>query len=102
MVMFTQVIEFDTARIDEVRALADRFREERMAAGGDGAPVRVMLTADRDRPHHYLNVVQFPSYDAAMANSDHPLTQKFAAEMTALCDGPPEFHNLDVIDGWET
>jgi len=31
-----------------------------------------------------------------MKNNDDPQTQDFAAKMMQLCDGPPEFINLDV------
>jgi hypothetical protein len=34
----------------------------------------------------------------AMENSDLPITQEFSAKMMALGDGPPTFHNLDVIE----
>jgi len=32
-----------------------------------------------------------------MANSKLPETSEFAAQLAALCDGPPSFRNLDVI-----
>lgn len=91
---FVQIIEFKTARIDEVEALID----ERRAAGqgASGAPTRATMTADRDRPGYYLALIEFPSYDAAMENSGRPETAEMAARMAALCDGPPTFYNLDV------
>lgn len=96
---FVQIIEFSSSQFDEVRKIGDEFRAKR-AAEGTGGPVTGFITEDRDRPGHYLNVVEFPSYEAAMENSNHPLTQEFAQRMSALCDGPPTFHNLEVIDRW--
>jgi hypothetical protein len=33
---------------------------------------RFALTADRDRPDSYLQIVEFPSFETAMANSELP------------------------------
>jgi hypothetical protein len=33
-----------------------------------------------------------------MENSNLPVTQEFAKRMMALCDGPPTFYNLDVVE----
>ena len=59
------------------------------------------VTADQDRPGHYYTVVEFDSYDAAMKNSARPETSEFATRMAALCDGPPTFRSLNLIDTWE-
>ena len=96
MAGFVQIIEFDTSHIDEVRMLGEKFAEERQAEGLAMA-VKATVTADRDRPNHYLNIVEFPSYEVAMQNSGRPATGEFAARLADLCDGPPTFHNLDVI-----
>lgn len=97
---FVQIIEFSTSRIDDIRALGESFRAER-GASGDTPPVRRgTITADRDRPGHYLNIVEFDSYEAAMANSDRPETSEFAAKMAKLCDGPVTFRNLDLVEVW--
>jgi hypothetical protein len=42
-------------------------------------------------------MVEFPSYEAAMENSNHPETGKFAERLAALCDRPATFHNLEVV-----
>lgn len=101
MAGFVQIIEFKTSRIDEVEALGNEMRAARDADGASSVR-RATLTADRDRPGYYLNVVEFDSYESAMENSNRPETSEFAAQMAKLCDGPPRFYNLDVTQTWET
>jgi hypothetical protein len=92
---FVQIIEFKTSKLDEVRKLGDEWE----AAAADQRLARRRLTcADRDDPNHIYNIVYFDSYDEAMANSDLPVTADFAARMMELADGPPTFHNLDVVE----
>jgi quinol monooxygenase YgiN len=90
---FIQLIETTTSRRDEVDALVERWRsrtEGRRTAG------RGTATHDRDRPGTCMLIVEFPSYDAAMANSALPQTADFAERLAELCDRPPTFRNLDV------
>jgi len=101
MAGFVQIIEFKTSRIDEVEALGNEMRAARDADGASSVR-RATLTADRDRPGYYLNVVEFDSYESAMENSNRPETSEFAAQVAKLCDGPPRFYNLDVTQTWET
>ena len=96
MASFVQIIEFSTSRIDEVRALGEQMQSQREA----GTALRGMVCADRDRPNHYFNVVEFDSYESAMENSNRPETTEFASKMRALCDGAPVFRNLDVLETW--
>jgi hypothetical protein len=90
---FVQVIEFTTTRFDEVEALMNEWvtktQGKRMAR-------RSTLTADRDKPDTYLELVEFPSYEDAMVNSNLPETGEFAERMAKLCNGPAIFRNLDV------
>lgn len=90
---FIQVIEVSTTRPDEVLSLVEEWDA---ATAGRRTAQRGTFTADRDRPNTYLQIVEFPSYEAAMANSELPETASFAARMAALCDGPMVFRNLDV------
>jgi hypothetical protein len=62
--------------------------------------IRGTFTSDRDRPNTYVNIIEFESYESAMENSNRPETSAFAARMAGLCDGPPNFYNLDVQDTW--
>jgi quinol monooxygenase YgiN len=93
---FVQVIEFSTSRGDELQKLAADFQAG--MEGREGGPRSVTVTADRDRPNQYVTIVRFDSYDEAMENSKSPEVSAFAQAMAELCDGPPTFRNLDVVD----
>jgi acetolactate synthase small subunit len=93
---FVQIIEYKTQRFDEVKALVDKFRAN--LPDSATAPVRGTVTKDRDRPDTYLSIIEFESYEKAMENSNRPETSEMAQAMGALCDGPPTFYNLDVVD----
>ncbi|MGP0110981.1 MAG: hypothetical protein ACLPR9_19345 [Acidimicrobiales bacterium] len=90
---FVQIMEIKTSRIDELEALVKKMQEER---GDSLLSTRAVLTADRDRPGYYVNIIEFNSYEEAMKNSNDPATSEFAKEMGVLLEGPPKFYNLDV------
>jgi hypothetical protein len=95
---FVQVIEFETTKWDEMRAIGDEFRNAR-AQGNDPKPKSVMMVKDRDRPNAYRIVARFASYEEAMANSEREDTSEMAQRMAALCENQ-SFHNFDVVDEW--
>jgi hypothetical protein len=92
---FVQIIQFKTSKPDEMKALGDEWEA---AIGDDRKAVRRALCKDRDNPDTYFNIVFFESYEEAMENSQHPVTQEFSGKMMALGDGEPTFYNLDVVD----
>ncbi|WP_037603768.1 hypothetical protein [Streptacidiphilus rugosus] len=92
---FVQIIEFKTGRIDEFNALLDAWVEKNE---GHRLVTRALQVRDRDQENVYLNIVEFPSYEQAMDNSNRPETAEFAAQLAALCDGPPVFRNLDLLN----
>ena len=92
---FVQIIEFKTSRIDEFNALLDSWVEKN---AGNRMASRALQVRDRDKENVYLNIVEFPSYEQAMDNSKRPETTEFAAQLAALCDGPPAFRNLDLLN----
>lgn len=91
---FVQLIEFETERYDE----ADRLFDEWMTrTEGRRTVLQSVVGRDRDREGVYVEVVTFPSYEEAMANSDLPETGEFADRLAKLCVRPPTFRNLDVV-----
>lgn len=91
---FIQIIEITTSRLGEVEALMEEWVAQ---TEGRRSASRSVLTKDRDRPNTYVQVVEFPSYEQAMANSSLPETAEFSQRLTGLCDGPPTFRNLDLV-----
>ena len=91
---FIQMIEYKTTRIDELNAALDAWLEK---TKGKRAATRGTQTRDRDAENTYVQIVEFPTYEEAMANSNLPETGEFAAQLAALCDSPPTFRNLDVL-----
>jgi len=90
---FVQVIEFRTTRLPEFHEIEDRWRDE---IGGDRTARWAVTGADRAVPDRYLQIVGFPDYESAMANSKNPATSRFAEQLGALCEGEMVFHDLDV------
>ena len=95
---YVQIIEFTTSRIDEIRALDEEWVK---ATQGKRTATRELTCADRDNPNRYVSIVEFPSYEEAMANSELPETKAVAEKYAALCDEPPRFVNLDVLDEYD-
>ncbi|UXY26890.1 hypothetical protein [Streptomyces sp. HUAS TT20] len=93
---FVQIIDFETDRIDEMRALSEDM--EKRFAGRENSPTRRQILADRNQPGRYLAVIEFDSHEEAMRNSSDPETSKFAEQMAALCTRPPAFTDCDVVE----
>jgi hypothetical protein len=91
---FVQLIELRTTRLAEIEALIDDWLAK---TEGRRSAQRAVLTKDHDQPDTYVQVVEFPSYEEAMANSNLRETSAFAEHLTKLCDAPPTFRNLDVV-----
>jgi len=94
MAGFVQVIELQTTKVDEIEVLLAAWLAQ---TEGTRKSQRGTLTRDRDRSDVYVQIVEFPSYEEAMANSQLPATAEFAKKMAELCDAAPTFRNLDVI-----
>lgn len=90
---FVQVIEFTTTRPDEVETLASEWRTQ---TEGRRTAQRGTFTMDREKANTYVQIVEFPSFEEAIANSELPETARFAERLSELCEGPITFRNLDV------
>jgi hypothetical protein len=69
---FIQIIEMTTSKIDEIKKLDLEYEA---ATEGKSTVTRALVCADRDAPNKYFVIVEFPSYEAAMKNSELPETQ---------------------------
>ena len=92
--MFVQVIEMTTTKFTEVEAIMNEWMA---VTEGRRSASRSLLTKDRDRPDTYVQVVEFTSYDEAMANSALPETVALSGKLAALCDRGLTFRNLDAV-----
>lgn len=92
---FIQIIEYRSSKGEEIRKLDEEWIE---TSGAESTATRVTQCVDRKDPERYFTIVEFPSYEAAMKNSEKPETKAMSEKMSALCDGPPTFYDLDVTD----
>jgi quinol monooxygenase YgiN len=90
---FVQIIEIETTTPEAVEALVTEWRTK---TEGSRTVQRATFAKDRDRPSTYVQIVEFPSYEEAVANSELPHTAAFAERLREICDGPLVFRNLDV------
>ncbi|MGW7680695.1 hypothetical protein ACWGID_08160 [Kribbella sp. NPDC054772] len=97
MAGFVQIIEYRTSKPDEIAALMEDFAAKRAADADGASPARGITCADRDVPGRYFAIIEFDSYEEAMANSQRTDTSEFSAKMMELCDGPGTFYNLDQV-----
>ncbi|EKX64352.1 SnoaL-like polyketide cyclase [Streptomyces ipomoeae 91-03] len=56
-----------------------------------------VIGKDRADASHFVEIVEFPSYEEAMRNSKLPETDRIFQEMVALCEETPTFTDLDVV-----
>ncbi|MEU9252819.1 ester cyclase [Streptomyces sp. NPDC048270] len=91
---FVQIIDYKTSRQDDLNQLLDRYVSQ---SQGKRTVTHSIVGKDRENENHYVDVVEFPSYEEAMKNSHLPETDTMFQEMMALCEGMPTFTNLDVV-----
>ncbi|MCC3767611.1 ester cyclase [Streptomyces sp. UNOC14_S4] len=91
---FVQVIDCRTRRYDDMSRAMDQWVD---ATEGRRTATHAVVGQDRSDREHYMEFVEFPSYEDAMRNSDLPETRRIFEEIVALCDGMPSFTDLDVV-----
>lgn len=91
---FVQIIDCQTNRLDDLNRLMDRWVEQ---TRGKRTATHSIVGRDRADSNHVVEIVEFPSYEDAMRNSQLPETDQTFREMTQLCEQPPRFIDLDVV-----
>ncbi|MFG2499615.1 hypothetical protein ACGFSB_15560 [Streptomyces sp. NPDC048441] len=91
---FIQMIEFETDRIDDMRALVEQT--EQQSTGREGGPTHRLVLADRGNPRRFFVLIEFASPDDAQRNSAAPETTHLAEQLAALCTSGPSFTDCDV------
>jgi hypothetical protein len=91
--MFIQIIQGRCTRQEELHAMLDRWPEE-LGPGAEGWLGGTYGFTDDDQ---FVGVVRFEDRETAMANSQRPEQSAWAEQMTALFDGPVEYHDCDDV-----
>ncbi|MBC2864137.1 ester cyclase [Streptomyces mexicanus] len=91
---FVQLIECRTSRFDEMNRLIDTWVER---TGGKRTATHALVGKDRSDGAHIVEMVEFPSYEDAMRNSNLPETDEVFRGMVALCDEMPAFTDLEIV-----
>lgn len=91
---FVQLIDCKTSRFDDMNRLMDNWVE---TTKGKRTATHSVIGKDRSDAAHFIEIVEFPSYEDAMRNSNLPETDRIFREMVALCDEMPSFTDLDVV-----
>lgn len=91
---FVQLIDCRTTRFDEMNRLMDTWVEQ---TKGRRTATHDIIAKDRSDTSHLVEIVEFPSYEEAMRNSNLPETDRVFRDMVALCDEGPTFTDLDVV-----
>ncbi|MFF7856099.1 ester cyclase [Streptomyces sp. NPDC007904] len=91
---FVQLIDCRTSRPDEMDRLMGEWVER---TRGKRTATHTLVAKDRSDAAHVVEIVEFPSYEEAMRNSQLPETDRIFREMVALCDELPTFTDLDVV-----
>lgn len=92
---FVQLIDYETTHDAEMSAL---WEEWLRLTEGKRTVTREVHGRDRENPTHYVDIVEFPSYEQAMRNSEMPETQRVSEQIRGLCSKEPRFVNLEVVD----
>jgi hypothetical protein len=66
---FVQLIEYRTDRPDQMAAIVSRWTQ---AIGAERTARWCVTAADRDQPGRFVQLVEFPSYEAAMRELEPP------------------------------
>ncbi len=98
---FVQIIDFESQRYDEMKALLEQFEQKMRSQGGSGGPTHRIMLQDRERPGRYLAIIEFESYEDAMANNERPEVAELNEQLTAMATRQPVFTNCDLKDSRE-
>ncbi|MEW2080559.1 ester cyclase [Streptomyces sp. NPDC005283] len=91
---FVQIVDYKTEQYDTMNQLMDKWVDQTQ---GRRTATHALTGKDRADDSHYVEIVEFQSYEDAMKNSHLPETDRIFQEMVALCDGMPSFTDLDVV-----
>ncbi|WP_405484748.1 ester cyclase [Streptomyces sp. NBC_00009] len=88
------LIDCKTARVSDMNRLMDSWVEQ---TKGRRTATHSIVGKDRSEPDHYVEIVEYPSYEEAIRNLQLPETSRLFHEIVALCDEKPALVGLDVV-----
>ena len=89
---FVQLMEFTTSDPRGVMQVFDEWTDDAKHVE------RTVMTRHHDDPTRYCVFVYFPSYEAAMENSQRPETQRYAEKLRERLDGDITYVDLDIVE----
>jgi hypothetical protein len=93
MAGFIQLIEYETNDVEAVEKAILKFRDEHP---GVMTFTTSLVAEDRDKPGTYISIVEFPSYEEAMKQSNHPALSEYVQSFGPDLMANRRFRNLDV------
>ncbi len=93
MAGFIQLVEYETDDIEAIEKALVRFRDEHP---GVMTFTTSRVAEDRDQPGTYISIVEFPSYEEAMKQSNHPALSEFVESIGPELMANRRFRNLEV------
>ena len=93
---YIQLVEFHSSQAPgEVRRALDEWLA---ATRGKRTLETAIVAVDHERPHHYWELLEYPSEAEAVAANELPETKAAYNRWMALVDGQPLYHNRDVVE----
>ena len=93
MTGFVQLIEYRTDHPEQV----DELLDERISTSeGTRTATRTRVCRDHHDPARFVEILEFPSREVAMANSELPATNAIHEKFALLCEDGPHFTDLEV------
>lgn len=90
---FIQLISYRTSEPEKVSQLLDDWIA---TSEGQRTATRTRLGRDRNEPDRYVEILEFPSYEEAMRNSDLAVTTDVDTKFRPLVEDL-RFTDLDVV-----
>jgi hypothetical protein len=95
-VRYIQLVEFDSSTPPEdIRKALDDWLA---ATAGKRKLQMAIVAAERGRPNHYWEMLEFPSEAEARRSTELPETKAAYDRWIRVLDGEPTFHDLDVVE----
>ncbi|MEV4433502.1 ester cyclase [Streptomyces sp. NPDC049555] len=91
---FVQVVDCRTRHFDKMNRLMDDWIA---LTEGKRTATHSVVGRDHSDGDHYIEIIEFPSFEKAMENSNLPETDRVFQEIVSLCEGLPSFTDLDVV-----